>query len=433
MFLQIFHFSSIADINSNKEEDVMNEVTCIFYDLEGVEIQNISAEEGKIEVFGGLQDERQECQNWGSNKVIFIGKSIRNFHLPPTGSKKAVLSILTRRNQCKECKSTWWPQAPFADGKQRMTKSFVRYALELLQFGTVKDVAVHLGVSWDVIKDLHKNYLKEKYANVSLENVTYISIDEFSIAKGHKYMTVISDLKSGHILHVVEGRKKSDIEPFLKMLKKKAKKLRAVAMDMSLSYRQAFEEELPSVDIVFDKFHVMQLVNKAVDLVRKLQIASLDGEGKKTLKGGRFLPLWNYEDLDQESKVRLDKILEANKPLFIIHSMKEQLRMFWHMNNKEQAAKYLRKWITDAIEACHDYANVTGKRTLYPLRNLAFTLTRNFSGILNYFEHFITNGKAEGLNNKIKTLKRQAYGYRDMEYFKLRLYHLHVQKHLLAG
>jgi transposase len=204
-------------------------------------------------------------------------------------------------------------------------------------------------------------------------------------------------------------------------------------MDMSLSYRQAFEEEVPLVDIVFDKFHVMQLVNKAVDQVRKSQSASLDGEGKRTLKGGRFLPLWNYEDLDQECRVRLDEILEANKPLFIIHSMKEQLRLLWYMNNKKQAAKYLGKWITDAIEACQDYFNETGKRTLYPLKQLSFTLTRNLSGILNYFEHFITNGKAEGLNNKIKTLKRQAYGYRDMEYFKLRLYHLHVQKHRLAG
>src|SRR5262245_25274914 len=119
-------------------------------------------------------------------------------------------------------------------------------------------------------------------------------------------------------------------------------------MDMSLSYRQAFEEYLPAIDIVFDRFHVMQLVNKAVDQVRKSQIATLDGEGKRTLKGGRFLPLWNYQDLDPKKRLELDEILKANKPLFIIHSMKEQLRLLWHMDNKERAAKYLGKWITDA-------------------------------------------------------------------------------------
>jgi transposase len=204
----------------------MSQNTCALYDLEGVEIEDISVKEEKIEVFGRLQNERQACSNCGSHNVIFIGNNTRNFHLPPTGSKKAILYVQSRRNQCKECKSTWWPQAPFADGKQRMTKSFVRYALELLRFGTIKDVADHLGVSWDVIKDLHKHYLKDKYASIPLEDIKYISIDEFSIAKGHKYMTIVSDVTSGQILHAVEGRKKQDIEPFLKELKKKVKNCR---------------------------------------------------------------------------------------------------------------------------------------------------------------------------------------------------------------
>lgn len=193
------------------------------YNLEGVDIEDISVHEETIEVFGRLQKERQRCCNCRSHNVIFIGNATRTFHLPPTGSKKAVLHIQSRRNQCKQCKATWWPQVPFADGKQRMTRSFVRYALELLRFGTIKDVADHLGVSWDVIKDLHKHYLKSKYARISLQEVKYISIDEFSIAKGHKYMTVISDVASGKILHAVEGRKKQDIKPFLKRLKKKLK------------------------------------------------------------------------------------------------------------------------------------------------------------------------------------------------------------------
>jgi transposase len=150
------------------EESIMNEAICKLYELDGVEIEDISVREGKIEVLGRLQNERQECSKCGSKKVIFIGKSTRHFHLPPTGSKKAVLSLISRRSQCKECKSTWWPRVPFADGKHRMSQTFVRYALELLQFGTIKDVATHLGVSWDVIKDLHKHYLKGNSSDPSL-------------------------------------------------------------------------------------------------------------------------------------------------------------------------------------------------------------------------------------------------------------------------
>jgi len=204
-------------------------------------------------------------------------------------------------------------------------------------------------------------------------------------------------------------------------------------MDMSKSYRAAFEEYLPEVDIVFDRFHVMQIVNKAVDRVRKNQQKALDKEGIKTLKGGRFLPLWNFENLNPLKQERLKSMLEANEPLFIIHSMKEQLRLLWNQPNEEKARRFLSDWILEAISVVNEFAPLYGKSALAPLKGLAFTLMRHHRGILNYFRHFITNGKAEGINNKIKTLKRQAYGYRDMEYFKLRLHHLHKQKHQLVG
>lgn len=204
-------------------------------------------------------------------------------------------------------------------------------------------------------------------------------------------------------------------------------------MDMSKSYKAAFEEYLPEIDIVFDRFHIMQIVNKAVDSVRKTQQKNLEKEGVKTMKGGRFLPLYNYENLDPLKLERLEAILEANKPLFIMHSMKEQLRLLWCQRNEERAREFLIDWIFEAISVTNELTPMYEKSSLAPLKKLAFTLMRHYRGILNYFRHFITNGKAEGINNKIKTLKRQAYGYRDIEYFKLRLHHLHNQKHQLVG
>lgn len=110
---------------------------------------------------------------------------------------------------------------PFTDGKRRMSRSFVNYALELMKMGTIDDVALHLGVGWDLVKDIHKGFLLEEYKDIDITEVEHICLDEFSIKKGHKYMSVLSDLKSGRIIHVVEGRKKEDLEPFLKQLKKK--------------------------------------------------------------------------------------------------------------------------------------------------------------------------------------------------------------------
>ncbi|HIL26212.1 MAG TPA: transposase [Nitrospinaceae bacterium] len=204
-------------------------------------------------------------------------------------------------------------------------------------------------------------------------------------------------------------------------------------MDMSKSYRAAAKKHLAGIPIIFDRFHVTQLVNRAVDEVRRQHQNSLDKEGKKIIKGSRFLLLHNYENLDEDKQTRLNQILEINEPLFIMHGMKEQLRILWEKTNRKNGQRFLGTWIMDAIDVADTYLTHTGIDILKPLRRLGFSLIEHLNGILNYFDHRISNGKAEGLNNKIKTLKRQAYGFRDMEYFKLRLLHLHAQKSQLCG
>lgn len=199
----------------------MSQELCTLYELEGIDIDDFLMEEDKFTVYGRLKKEKSACPKCGSDQVIFNGFRNRKFRLPSTGSKKAVLKIKTHQNRCKVCDSGWWPQMPFADGKQRMSKSFVNYILDLLEFATIKDVANYLEITWDTVKDLHKTHLQRKYKNVELKDVKYISIDEISISKGHKYMTVIADLKTGRILYSVEGRKKKDIRSFLEILKKK--------------------------------------------------------------------------------------------------------------------------------------------------------------------------------------------------------------------
>jgi transposase len=193
-------------------------------------------------------------------------------------------------------------------------------------------------------------------------------------------------------------------------------------MDLSKSYTGAVRKILPEIDIVFDRFHVMALANKALDDIRKQQYKKLPEESRQVLKGQRFLLLKNYNSLSEDNAARVNALLEANIPLFQAHAMKEQLRLFWELDSADGGAKFLLNWIHDARLTC-----------IRPLMKLAKTLESHLYGLLTYFKHRITNGFAEGINNKIKTLKRQAYGYRDMEYFKLRLYHLHTQKYALAG
>jgi len=283
-----------------------------------------------------------------------------------------------------------------------------------MRFSTVEHVARFLGVSWGTIKGIHKAHLQKEYKSPALELLQYIGVDEFSIRKGHEYMTIFINLESGEIIHAVEGKSMDSVTPFLLQLKEKAIQLRAIAMDMNAAYASAVKKYLPQVDIVFDRFHVVALLNTAIDEIRRTQQAKCNEVGLRALKGCRFLLLSNYEKLDPKKINSLECLLEINKPIATAHALKEQIRIFWTKSTLKEGAQFLCWWIMDALDS-----------GIGELQKAGRTLLRHGQDLLNYFKHRITNGKTEGINNKIKTMKRQAYGFRDMDYFKLRLYNLH--------
>lgn len=161
-----------------------------------------------------------QCPKCSGLRFKFRGKRTRRFHMIPLGEKRCFLDLILHRVECKECEHLYWPILPFMPGSRRMARSFIRMAGDLLTFGTIKDVAAFLGIGWDTVKRIHKEYLKSKYRKISLEEIEYVSIDEFSIKKGHNYMTVITDIRSGAIIYAVEGRKKENVKSFFEKLKK---------------------------------------------------------------------------------------------------------------------------------------------------------------------------------------------------------------------
>ena len=388
------------------------------YHIKDVQYKFTSYEKGNIIFHVKMKRGYFPCSDCKCSCYIFKGNKIRRFNIIPFGNKKCFLELYFHRLQCCNCKKIFWPKLNFMKGKRRMTRSFIRYILDLLKIGTIKDVSTFLNLGWDVVKDIHKEKLNILHKKISLKKLIYIGVDEFSIKKGHNYMTIFTDLKTGRIIHAIEGRKKEIIEPFLKKLKKNAKELKAIAMDMSGPYYSAVKEFLPHVDVVFDHFHITALMNRAIDKVRREQYV----KNANAIKGSKYLLLSNYDNLDADKKTSLNKLLGINRPISIAYYMKEQFRLFWHKKNTKEAARFLGTWIIDAIET-----------DIIPLQRIARTLIKYSKGILNYFKHRISNAITEGINNKIKTLKRQAYGFRDMDYFKLRLYHLHQQKYSLAG
>ena len=390
--------------------------------INGVKYKRTRYEKGAVIWVVELQHDVCRCPQCSCYNHNLKECKTRRIRTVPIGTKRCFVEIKTHRLECKKCRCRWWPKFSFIAGLRRMTRVFAEYLVSMMKLGTIKAVAEFTGVSWDTVKDIHKEHLQKKYRSVEYAKLRYVGIDEFSIKKGHEYMTVVVDLETGRIVHAVEGRSKESIMPFLRKLARKAVNLIAVAMDMSGPYESAVREVLPKVDIVFDHYHVMALCSKAIDEIRREQQNRCNVVGLRTLKGQRFLLLKNFEKLGTTEKSSLEALLEINKPLAIAHTMKEQLRLFWVKSNSQEGARCLGWWIIEAIES-----------QINELAKVARTLLGHFEGLLTYFKHRVTNAKTEGINNKIKTLKRQAYGYRDMEYFKLRLYHLHKQEASLVG
>jgi transposase len=350
---------------------------------------------------------------------------MRRFRTLPIGSKPVWIELMVQRVFCLLCGVLRQVKVNFAFWRRSYTRNFARYALELSRHMTIKDVARHLGVSWDVIKDIQKRYLIRRFARPKLHQLKQIAIDEISVGKGHRYLTIVLDLKSGAVVFVGEGKGGEALEPFWVRLKRQQVRIEAVATDMSPAYISAVFTHVPEATLVFDRFHVIKLYNGGLsDLRRKLYHEATDLLHKQVIKGTRWLLLKNPENLDQDRREteRLEEALRLNQPLALAYYLKEDLRQLWEQPSKAAASAFLEDWIARAETAGIAF-----------LLKFSKTMGLHRRGLLAYYDYPISTGPLEGTNNKIKTMQRQAYGFRDHEFFKLKILALHETRYALVG
>jgi transposase len=382
-------------------------------------------EGGKVIFTIRQKTEDLRCSVCRSRHVIRRGTIQRQFRSLPIGFKPVWITLAIQRVLCLTCNLIRQVHLGFADPRFSYTKAFERYALELCRHMTILDVARHLGVSWDVIKDIQKRYLKKRFCRPKLKKLKRLAIDEITIGKGHRYLTIVLDLKTGAVVFVGDGKGAEALKPFWKRIKRIKPKVEAVAIDMSPAYISAVTENLPAATIVFDHFHVIKLYNDRLsEFRRQLYHQVTASKQKKVIKGIRWLLLKNPESLNPErdEHQRLQKALELNQPLATVYYMKEDLRQLWSQTNQKDAHIFLNDWIARAKSS-----------QIEMLEKFAATLIEHRYGILSYYRYPISTGPLEGTNNKIKTMKRQAYGFRDMEFFKLKIMSIHLTKYALVG
>lgn len=369
--------------------------------------------------------EALRCPRCESAKLVRRGEEWRTFRTLPIGGKRVTITLPVARVECLNCQVVRQVSIAFADPRRSYTKSFARYALELLRHMTIRDVANHLVAGWDLIKEIQKGDLQRRFKKIPLKKLRQIAIDEISIGKYGHYLTVVLDLKTGAVVFVGEGKGSQALEPFWKRLRASRAKIQAVAMDMSQAYIKAVSDWLPKAQIVFDHFHIIKLFNeKLSDLRRELYREATEKDHRAVLKGTRWLLLMNPENLDpkRDEPKRLQAALKLNAPLATAYYLKEDLRELWQQPDWRTARKYLTSWCARAT--------ASGIRIL---QQFAGTLKKHAKGILNYFKFPISTGPLEGTNNKIRTMQRQAYGFRDREFLKLKIYAIHETRFELVG
>jgi transposase len=390
-----------------------------------VEVLKVDHSGGRTVFHARHARDRISCSACHGSDVTLRGTIIRDFRLPSIGCRETVVRFCIQRVECPVCGVVRQEHLPFAEHYKRHTRSFARYVVELSRIGTVKDVAQHLGVSWDLVREIQQQHLERSLATINLRKLRYVGIDEFAVGKGHRYVTVVLDMERGAVVHVAEGKGTDSVKPFLKKMKRCGAEVEAFVTDMGRAFPAAVMEVFKGVDLVYDRFHVVKLMNeKLTDLRRDMQREAAELLEKDTLKGTRWLLLKNPQNLntDKGEWEKLQEALTLNAPLAMAYYMKEDLRRFWDFPNANQAEKHLDVWIRRAERS-----------GIAVLKTMARTLQGNKRGLLNWYKHPISNGPLEGFNNKAQTMKRQAYGYRNMDFFKLKLMTLHNKKYALTG
>ena len=383
---------------------------------------------GKTVFHGGLHPNELKCGTCQSRDVIRFGHKERRFKLLPVGSRKVELVVEIPRLQCKHCGSIRQPRLVFAEPKKHYSRSLERFVIDLCHVASIQDVAALTGLSWDTVKAIHKQHLQRTYKSFGLKDVRAIAIDEIYLGKKRKYLTLVADLASGRVLHVGQGKGKAALSGFWRRLKRSKAYIEAVATDMASGYMAAVLEHLPEADLVLDHFHLVKWFNEKLSTLRRQLYREADTLGKVTLKGSRWLllkapeNLKSHSDPKKDERSRLQSALDLNQPLATAYYMKERLRLLFQSPDRETASIELTAWI--------DEAAASGIRIL---KDAARKLRAWKPFILNGHKHRISTGKLEAINRKIGTLQRNAYGYRDDEYLKLRIFNLHNTTYALAG
>lgn len=306
---------------------------------------------------------------------------------------------------------------PWAEPHARFTLLFERFAIEVLRHTTIQAGRMILRISWDEAWHVMERAVQRGLRRKPERMIAQLGVDEKSVGSGQDYVTVVCDLERSTVEEVTEGNNCRSLEIYFEGLTDKQRQgIEAVAMDMAGGYINAVSGSLPEgrEKIVFDRFHIMKLMNEAVDGVRREEHKRLTDGGSSILAGTKFLWLYARERLPAKHWEQFSSLKAAGLKTARAWAIKETLRQLWRYKSRAWAEKFWKRW----------YFWATHSR-LAPVKKIANTLKTHLYGILTYSKHRITNAATEGINSQIETLRKAACGFRNKQRFRtVILFHL---------
>lgn len=364
----------------------------------------------RLEPLPGVRRCCSGCGDWTGTIHDYEERRIRDL---PVFEHAVELIVVRVRVRCATC-GPKLERLSWLDAYARVTRRLAESVSRLCRAASIRHVAQFFGLDWKTVKALDRARLEDELGPPDLDGLTVIAMDEFAIQKGHRYATVIVEPTRKRVLWVGRGRGREDVRPFfIRLGPARCVRLKAAVMDMNAAFRLEVQAHCPNAAIVFDLFHVIAKYGREViDRVRVDRANELraDRPQRKIVKSARWLLLKNRDSLRPGEDVSLDELLAANRSLFVVYVLRDALKELWRYRHAGHAQRAWQSWYRKALRS-----------GIAPLRRFARALRPYRAGIIAHCRYPLGTNLIEGINNKIKVIKRIAYGFRDDEYFFLKI------------
>lgn len=355
----------------------------------------------------------RRCSGCGEIVGAIHDRSVRRIRDLPLFEDRVELRLPRLRLACPRC-GPRLEQVAWLDPHARVTRRLAQSVARFCMVASVRHAARWHGLDWKTAKAIDFRELERTLGPPNLDGVRMLAMDEFAIQKGHRYATVVVDPERKRVLWVGRGRSRAEVRPFFELLgPERCAQIKAVAMDMNTAYDLEVRMHCPNAEVVYDLFHVVAKYGRdVIDRVRVDEANRLrdDKPARRVVKTSRWLLLRNRENVPADKAVQLDELLAANRALLTVYLLKDDLKQLWRYRSEAWARKAWKSWKRRAMRS-----------GLQPLRHFARCLEPYLPGILAHCRWPLGTNLVEGINNKIKVIKRIAYGFRDDAYFFLKI------------